>query len=627
MIKRAPLVAFALSLSITSAGARSEAAGSWASSAPLAPVEQRVAIAVGPSRTTIWTSLRLSQSSPGAVAILAPAPEGTALDLSSDAWFEALEVATAPRIFPPAGLDATCPGAPPAPPSLFEIEGHVEHTPSLKVQDIAVLDGIADVTNWASAAGLTLTPATESALASHGSGRYVALLFQAPEGASLTPTLRLSMPGAPPLLPLSLVRAGADALDVSTWTIGAGRARLSGSDDAVVPSLGLAWDAATQTSDYRDDRDDALAAGGPSAVLLESAGPEALGTSTSIASGKASIDSVLVSFFDRASSYGDAMEDTSACVLKAASTLSSSSPVGSVCPRAHLGVIGASEACVEPSTPGALDPSTLRCGGLADDLAVALSEMVPSETWLTRQTLQIPAGKAGADWFLTFTGGEAVSPVRVAGSVDLAGCEGGSSSSSSGSVTFDDEDAGAGSSGSPGSGSSGSGSLGSGSSGSGSSGSGSSGSGSSDPDFDASALASVDLSGCSCSGTSDTAFDDGGSGCDGSTDTSSAESCDGSTDTSTAESCDGSSGSEGADACSGDSADASGCDGSTGGGEDVSCDASGGGAEAECSVFRTSAKRARAPKVSIMAMLAVALIAPLRRRGRATRSRDRRVAR
>jgi len=218
------LAAVTLSLSILGLARGADAAGAWVASAPLAPVEQRVAIAAGPLRTTIWTSLRFTQSAPGAVAIVVPAPPGSALDLSSDAWFEALEVATAPRVLPPVGVESACPGAPQSAAALLEIVGRVEHAPSLKVEDVTVLDDAAAVGEWASQAGLSISPALAAALGSQGPGRFVALRFQAPAGASVTPTLRLSTPGAPPLLPLALVRAGSEDLEVTAFLIGEGRA-------------------------------------------------------------------------------------------------------------------------------------------------------------------------------------------------------------------------------------------------------------------------------------------------------------------------------------------------------------------------------------------------------------------
>src|SRR6185369_7998779 len=108
---------FSISCALLSGAAQGAGAGAWLSAASLTPVEQRIAVAVGPQRTTVWTSLRF-EAAGGPMGIIVPAPPGAALDLSSDAWFEALEVATAPRILPPANESPFCPGKS-GPPSIL----------------------------------------------------------------------------------------------------------------------------------------------------------------------------------------------------------------------------------------------------------------------------------------------------------------------------------------------------------------------------------------------------------------------------------------------------------------------------------------------------------------------------
>src|SRR6185503_12467591 len=121
------------------------------------------------------------------------------------------------------------------------------------------------------------------------------------------------------------------------------------------------------------------------------------------------------------------------CIAQAASALASNAMVAATCPRADLGVIDGGAMCQEAPLPGELDPAKLRCGGSSDDLAVALGSLTPADAWLTRETMQIPDGKLGADWILDLPGGGSVSPVRVASAVDVGSCGGTSSSSSSSS--------------------------------------------------------------------------------------------------------------------------------------------------------------------------------------------------
>src|SRR5262249_1385988 len=157
-----------------------------------------------PARSTLWTSLRF-QGAGGPVAVVVPAPPGSSLDISSDAWFEALEAATAVRVFPPDGQSATRPGKAGSP---FEIDGQPSPPQSLHPQDVTVLDDAAAVGTWAMQAGLAVPAQLASALAALTGVRFVALRYTAPSGAAVTPTLRISMLGTPAALPLALTAAG-----------------------------------------------------------------------------------------------------------------------------------------------------------------------------------------------------------------------------------------------------------------------------------------------------------------------------------------------------------------------------------------------------------------------------------
>ena len=570
----------------------------------------------------MWTSLRFDATA-GKVGIIVPAPPGSSLDFSSDAWFEALESATAPRIFPPDGESPYCPGQS-GPAQIFDLAGQLAHVQSLPVDDVAVLDDAGAVSAWAAQGGLDVSPALATSLGALGGVRFVAVRFAASGGPAVTRTLRVAMPGAPPLLPLALTRAGTKPLLVTSWAIGSGRATAANSVPVTVPSAEIAWDAKAKKSNYAEARSAALTAEGSDGVLTECAGNAPLATNLSIAGGTASIDGLVTAFFERTAAYGDGLIDPTSCISAAAVAMTSSSPVAASCARADLGVLDPGVACVESVPPGRVDPAKLRCGGSADDLAVALSGLAPTEVWLTRQSLEIAAGNAGVDWSLVFNGGPVVSPVRSAKSLDLAGCNS-ASTSSSGVTTggFTGSSSSATSSSATGTGgmisvgigvgvgglapTSGVGQGGSDSSG----GYHSNGSGTIDP-------GPIDVS-CGCSGTVDTAgtsVDDSSDSCDGSSD-SSSDSCSG-------DSSDG-------DTCSGDSSSGDSCDGSSSGGD--SCDSSSGGescdgggdldcsgGSGDCSVSRGRGHKRPAPRLSVLSLALVALIAPYRRRGRRSRA-------
>ncbi|WP_437958142.1 DUF2330 domain-containing protein [Sorangium sp. So ce119] len=621
------------------------AAGALLPGAGQTSVEQRVAVAAGPERTTIWTSLRF-QGASGPVALVVPVPPLAALDVSSDAWLEALEAATAPRVLPPEGVVPYCPGEEGAP-APFDMTGRLAHEATLKPVEVTVLADVDAVAQWAASAGLALSPETAAQLGALQGVRFAAARFDAPGGPAVTRTLRVAMGGGAPLLPLSLTRADEGDVLVTAWLLGDGRGALSGAAPVTLPPASLTWDASAQRSDYAEIRAEVLGQARDGA-LVERAGHDAL--SRSIAIGSDSVDSVVAAYFARADAYGDLPDGPRSCAAVAAAALASSLAVAASCPRAEHGVVDGAADCAESPRRDETDPELLRCGPIADDLAVGLSGLAPSSVWLTRVSMRLAPGQSGADWPLIFGDGASVSPVVRAGRIRLDECSG---------------DAGGGGAGAGPGGSSGSGpgGLGGGPSAGGSSATGGPSGVDDDPYYyDDEPVADV---GCGCSGTADTVVvddtDEQGEdvyyedeyeddGCSGDTSEPAPE------DEYYAED-DGCSGdtSEPApedeyyaedDGCSGDTsepesedeyyAEDDGCSGDTSEpdsgdeyyAEDDGC--SGGSddsAESEdCSVAgerRASARKKRGPKLSVMALGAFALIAPLRRASRPRRGERR----
>lgn len=407
-------MAAALAAAATVGSARAEAAGAWIAGPNVTPIEQRIAIAAGPARTTVWTSVRF-EGPGGAAALVVPAPAGATLDLSSDAWLEALDEATAPRVLPPPGIAAACVGAPqPADP--FEIVGHIEPTPSTAITEMAVLPDAPAVSAWAAASGLPVAPALAAKLSASGAARFLALRLDLPAGASVTPTVRLVLPGAAPQLPLGLARAGAEDLAVSAWILGPGRASLAGAVEVEVAPL--TWRQASARSDYADRRDDALAAD-PARFLVEAAGHDPIASPAPIPGAASSIDAAVAAYFSRAAASGDVTLDPAACTASVTAALASALTVAPSCPR---GDIDPAPPCLESPAPDGLSPQDLRCGPIADDLAVALSGLSPAETWITRLAIQIPANTDGLPFAVDLDNGTLRSPLVTSAHVDTQGC-------------------------------------------------------------------------------------------------------------------------------------------------------------------------------------------------------------
>jgi hypothetical protein len=645
MLRRPLALALLGSLAWTAASGSAAAAGAFLPGAGQSPIEQRVAIAAGPVRTTLWTSLRFNGAA-GAVGVVVPVPPLSALDLSSDAWMEALEVATAPRVFPPGGISPYCPGES-GDPDPFHVAGSIGHAATLAPAEVTVLPDAGAVALWAASNGLSLAPEVASALGALQNKRFVAARFTAPGGAALTKTLRVAMPGGAPALPLALTRAGAGDVLVTAWLFGSGRAALPGTTQVTVEGSSLTWNASALDTDYAEQRMGALAGASPDGALLESASHEALSYNVVIPGTSASIDGVVTTYFERADAYGDASGDPASCTSIAASALASSSPVSASCPRADYGVVDGSDTCAEAPAPGDTDPERLRCGPVADDIAVGLSGLTPSAAWLTRYSLRIAAGQGGADWPLSFGAGSTVTPVLEAGSVSVGACgeadagpDGGGSSTGTGMSSTSSGGQSTGST-SPSGGGSSSQSSGAGvvyeddyytEAGCDCSGTvdtvGGGGYGGSDDE------AYSEDDGCSSDTTSDSSSDDG-CGSDTTSDSSSDDGCgsdttsdssdDGcSSDTtsdSSSDDCSGDSGSSSSDGCSSDSGGSSdGCDsGSSSGGDSCS---SGSGSGEKCSITadpRSGVHKRRSARLSPIALAVLALLAPIRRAGRKRR--------
>ena len=614
------------SLSLNSSPARAQV--TLSSGAP-EPVEQRIAVALGPTRSVVWVAAH-ARPAAGAFALVVPARSGASIDVATDAWLEALEAATAPRILPPPGIEPTCPGDPPSDP--FHVAGDLEHHATLAPVETVTLEGAADLLLWAAQNELTVSGPVAAALADSDASHFVALRFASPGGDAWTPTVRVAFAGPEPILPLSLAQAGSDPQIVTLFAFSEGRAAPEGALVELDPAE-LTFDVARARTDYRDVLGGLLAP--PGTFAVESASHDVLVSAGGLPGG-ATIPSLVGAYYQRAVDLGAASGDPDACAAAAASAIERPERFAEACPRADLGVIDGQGDCFESPTEDETDPAALRCGGDADDLALALSGLEGEGAWLTRISLRIAAGETGAETALSAAPGDAVDPVLVAGSADFSDCdEGGGGQGGSGATSSADAGAG-GQNGAGPTGSAGPGGLTTGASGDG-------------PRVTIEVPVRVYDTGCGCSGDyvivdyievyedevpasgSYYAEDDG---CDGDTsesyETSEVESspdeggCNGETsETSDSESS--------GDGCSGDTSESSGDDSDDGTSDDTSDDGSDGSSESGddsgcgCDDESTGSEEAAArhtrqlkamrarPRFSIVAFGIALLLAPLRR--------------
>jgi hypothetical protein len=421
--------ASAIALAITAGTTDASAVGSI-SGPGHEPIEQRVALALGPQRTVLWTQLRVD-ALPGALAIVAPASEGARLDWSSDAFFEALELATAPRVLPPRGVTPACPGEiPPTDPVVNT--GNPYHQQSLAPLEVFIAQDAAELIGWAELHGMSVSAETAGALAATA-GPFVAARFSAPDGEVLTPALRIATDQAIPTLPLVLSESGTEPLRITSFVLAEGRVALDGAVVGVGTS-NLSYGLATGTSNYDALRMSALGSQSGSWLLEASSRAGFLG-GFPIEDTPHLIPGFVEGYFQRVAFYEGGI-DPAVCTSQAAAALAASAPIAQSCARGDLGSVGVALACSESPAPGEIDPSALRCGGdesstAADDLAVALAGQTASQIWLSRVSIRIDG--TGESRAVGTSDALAIDPVLQAGKVDASGCGGSSGSTGSSS--------------------------------------------------------------------------------------------------------------------------------------------------------------------------------------------------
>jgi hypothetical protein len=138
---------------------------------------------------SLWFSLKLYGGADD-VFVVIPAPAGAKVDVSTDAWFEALSAATNPRILPPSNAP-TC-GTKPALNS-YETIGSDSHVETLAPDPAVAVRSFAEVVIWAQGAGLTLTMDQTARLADLEvqGNLFVTIRFLPQAGESVTRTLRV----------------------------------------------------------------------------------------------------------------------------------------------------------------------------------------------------------------------------------------------------------------------------------------------------------------------------------------------------------------------------------------------------------------------------------------------------
>ncbi len=322
-------------------------------------VALRVAVAEGDAPDAPkarWASVTV-QGSATSFAWIVPARPGALLQLSPDAWLEALEAATAPRVVPPD----------PTPPCDFtggvEVEGAFTPTATtapgavVVAMDRATLD--ATLASWGLSVSPELSPGIDAVF---GSGSdLVAMFFPAPSGTVVTRTLRV-VDDAPAAVSLSLLTGGASGVQVTAFALRSSTPAFGTQANLTVDPTALLW-RSDGTSSYASAVGAMLEAN-PDRWLLETRGPSLVSTPTALPDGS-TVPSLTSAYDSLVANGGDA--------------------------------------------------------GVSDDLAVALApggdDAGAGNVWLARGRTVIPAGTFGEDAPIAIAAGaqDAIGPVLSAG--------------------------------------------------------------------------------------------------------------------------------------------------------------------------------------------------------------------
>ena len=220
MIRLAPFLAAAAILLCL---ARPAFAAGGVLTAPADTVEiagVRYAMAMSAAQTTRWASLRVGRF-PGAMAWILPVRPGARIEEVGDAWLEALELATAPRIVAPGCGDGGTAG------SQVIVEQEPPLGTGVRALRSVLLDDVLALRAFAQGWGFDLSLEMDARCEEIVSRGFVllALVYSGPSGGNATRTVRIT-DDAFPWVPLLLTAAGDDPLPITTYVLADARTRL-----------------------------------------------------------------------------------------------------------------------------------------------------------------------------------------------------------------------------------------------------------------------------------------------------------------------------------------------------------------------------------------------------------------
>jgi len=354
----------------------------------------RMVYAVSGERTVLWSSLEYT-GAPEDFSWVLPVRPGAYLEASTEAWFEALEAVTATRVSAPqlhCAYDDSgsgcigCAGGDLGKSVYGSGDGGdgvtVVHAGTVGPYDTVTLESQSGDTlsAWLVGKGYVVPDDVKPIIAAYVAEGFdfIALRLAPGYGVQNMRPVRVVTPGPVGLLPLRMVAAGmGSSVAVTLYVIGEQRYALPDLEESELDTHELAFDFATERSNYADVRASALAWNLGYRYLTTFADRGALskryvdleGDSLGFSIGGSTRGTLAEIYFAQAQSDAGL------------------TPLNCSAVTARLSEDRAVKDDALPN--GELTRGALACGK-ADDIGVALVGLHPSRTWLTRVELDLP---------------------------------------------------------------------------------------------------------------------------------------------------------------------------------------------------------------------------------------------
>lgn len=347
----------------------------------------RMAFAVSDDRTVLWDQIQYS-GDPGQFGWVLPVEPGATIELSSDAWFEALETATSAQVTPPQLVCARnsssgCFGS--SSDSGSSVKSSAEGAfqgPAVTVVHQASLGPFDTVTlrstdaeslrNWLGSHDYAIQDDVDPIIDAYIQEGMDFIALRLNGSAPMQP-VRIVTPMGHAVLPLRMVKAGTGAdVQVVLYAIGEARLGLADLTEVKLDLTSLTYDFAMSSSNYAQVRADALSQNLGASFVTTFAAPNPFGRS-----------------FNRTLNTSGGRFSTQLGELYFDQGFENENAAETGCSLALTGLTNDQLITEDQATQ-------FSCGDLSD-LSAAMIGMHPSRVWLARLEMDLPRDVLGMD--------------------------------------------------------------------------------------------------------------------------------------------------------------------------------------------------------------------------------------